>query len=294
MRLDIPHPRELWHRVRRRPAPTVFLKQYGERRTGTNYLRAVLQLNYQNAVPLMHVLGDKHSPPVDLPDLWDSLGHQPDKDVAFITQATYAAPAESTFPGDPVQTAHLIALAKPLAVAVQTNRLGFLISLKHPLRWAWSYAIYMGWCRCVEGAWEVDPARSAEMEAACRNFNHRHYAWWNFYLDHPGKVCLVHHEVLCYEPYRLLRKIERQFGLVRLRWHWVLPTERVQPTYWDQDQPNYAVQHFEESCRGQDTLHKILGQDIRRMVEEVVDWELMRRFGYDRDCPFAVAHSPCA
>ncbi|HEX3961172.1 MAG TPA: sulfotransferase [Trebonia sp.] len=40
-----------------------FIKQYGEKRTGTNVLRALLHAHYRDVTVLMHVLGDKHSPP---------------------------------------------------------------------------------------------------------------------------------------------------------------------------------------------------------------------------------------
>jgi hypothetical protein len=41
----------------------IFIKQYGEMRTGTNLLRLCLQETFDDAVVFMHVLGDKHSPP---------------------------------------------------------------------------------------------------------------------------------------------------------------------------------------------------------------------------------------
>jgi hypothetical protein len=45
---------------------TAFIKQYGEKRTGTNVLRALLHAHYRDITVLMHVLGDKHSPPSPL------------------------------------------------------------------------------------------------------------------------------------------------------------------------------------------------------------------------------------
>ena len=42
---------------------TAFIKQYGEKRTGTNVLRALLHAHYRDVTVLMHMLGDKHSPP---------------------------------------------------------------------------------------------------------------------------------------------------------------------------------------------------------------------------------------
>lgn len=58
-----------------------FIKQYGARRTGTNLLRAMLQINCPNCNVLMHILGDKHQKPIDFNQLRDELrsGQRPGK-----------------------------------------------------------------------------------------------------------------------------------------------------------------------------------------------------------------------
>ena len=119
---------------------TVFLKQYGERRTGTNYLRALLLANCPGTVPLMHVLGDKHSPPVALDEYWQKARMRPDAAFEFVKATTFASPAESTHPQDTAQLQHMRRLAEPLAQSVADGRLGFLISVKHPYPWAASFA----------------------------------------------------------------------------------------------------------------------------------------------------------
>jgi hypothetical protein len=56
---------------------TLYLKQYGERRTGTNALRALIAANYADVAVLMHILGDKHSPPADLDAIRSEVGSSP-------------------------------------------------------------------------------------------------------------------------------------------------------------------------------------------------------------------------
>jgi len=69
---------------------TTYLKQYGERCTGTNYLRFLLQKNCTDTVVLMHILGDKHSPPEPLEELWRATRQCPQPDVEFVSRATFA------------------------------------------------------------------------------------------------------------------------------------------------------------------------------------------------------------
>jgi len=118
----------------------VFLKQYGERRTGTNYLRALLFANYGNVVPFMHVLGDKHAPPVDFAAHWEKTRTTPEPAWNFLTSATWAAPSETTDANDPGQLKHLREAAGMMTDAFDPSRLGFLISVKHPYSWAASLA----------------------------------------------------------------------------------------------------------------------------------------------------------
>src|SRR5687767_1130513 len=106
---------------------TKFLKQYGEKRTGTNYLRALLLANCPGTVPLMHILGDKHSPPVPLDHYWQKTQEAPDRAFEFVKAATFAAPAESTRPNDAAQLEHMRSLATQIDESVSTGQLGFLI-----------------------------------------------------------------------------------------------------------------------------------------------------------------------
>ena len=85
------------------PAPheipeTIFVKQYGERRTGTNFLRTLLTANYHTEV-LMHILGDKHSAPVPFDEYWRDAQCDANPARAFVCrnyacQLPVATPAE--------------------------------------------------------------------------------------------------------------------------------------------------------------------------------------------------------
>jgi hypothetical protein len=77
-----------------------FLKQYGERRTGTNALRALIAANFPNVVVLMHLLGNKHSPPVALDALWHEVQGSDDAAFELVSRATFDAPSLTTVRND--------------------------------------------------------------------------------------------------------------------------------------------------------------------------------------------------
>ena len=123
-----------------------FVKQYGERRTATNYLRALLLANYPSVMPLMHVLGDKHSEPVELDVYLREARRATDPDWEFVRSATMAVPAESTRAGDSVQVEYLKNIAPSVARGAREGTIGFAISARHPYAWAPSWrAIPAGW-----------------------------------------------------------------------------------------------------------------------------------------------------
>ena len=110
-------------------APPVFLKQYGEKRTGTNYLRALLNANYANAKILMHVLGDKHSPPVNLRAIRAATLTALNPAEAFVWAATLAAPSETTVSDCLRQQEYVLNLSESLAAAQDKNKIFFITSI---------------------------------------------------------------------------------------------------------------------------------------------------------------------
>src|SRR5215213_514628 len=125
----------------------LFLKQYGARRTGTNYLRALIRFNYPagGVVPLMHILGDKHSPPPPFGELWRRAQADDDPAFSFVMGATSASPAANPSPADPRQQHAVRGIAAPLARAYGEGALGFLVSIKDPYAWVVSIARYERW-----------------------------------------------------------------------------------------------------------------------------------------------------
>ncbi|MGB8353761.1 MAG: hypothetical protein WCD79_07740 [Chthoniobacteraceae bacterium] len=260
----------------------VFLKQYGEKRTGTNFIRAALLANYTNAVPLMHALGDKHSPPVDLRVHLDGTALSDDPAREFVGSATFAVPAESTRADDPDQAEYLNKIAPALASSVREGRLGFLISLKHPRPWVVSIANYNGWITKVNGCWQMGLELAPELEAVCKGYNKRHESWLALHLENETRSMLVHHERLIDHADAVMGDIEDKFDLQRRNWSLELPEKKVEPAQWDHNSTG-PVHAFDSDYYRSKRYEEVLGPELWAVVERAIDWKLMERFGYGRE-----------
>jgi hypothetical protein len=260
----------------------ICIKQYGERRTGTNYLRAVLLANFRDVLPLMHVLGDKHSPPVAIDEYWLRCRAFPDAAWQFVTTTTFAAPAESTRPHDQTQLRYLQRVAAVVAEAVNAGELGYVLSVKHPCAWAVSIAKYYGWASWVNGQVRMHDRFGAQLEAACRDFNLRHRAWVEHQRRLRARCLIVRHEKLLENPANMVRLLRSTFGLQPAREVMILPGGPVMSSDWDHCRPEiYPVQFDANSCRPKEVL-SALSPSLWKIVDRSIDWNLAADFGYER------------
>jgi len=274
----------IWRRALFRVCPSrlIFLKQYGERRTGTNFLRAILLANHPTAYPVMHVLGDKHAPPVALETILAETRNLPSADLEFVTRATIAASATTTATEEAEQQLYLQKLARPLAEAVRTARLGFIISTKHAYPWAASMARYRKWMREVEGRPQMLPEYAGELEKACHDFNLRHRAWLDLHDQNPARCAIIRHEDLLEKPEEIVARLERQFGLWRLHRRLRIPQKAVAPTTWDQNAPWLDEKPFDRALYTSRHYEDQLSPELWSIVTKTIDWDLMARFGYEK------------
>jgi hypothetical protein len=253
----------------------VFVKQYGEARSGTNWLRALLQQNYANVVVLMHVLGDKHSAPVDLNDVLLRTLSEPDPDLAFVRAATLAAPADTTDLRDAGQSEYLRRIASPLAEAVRNCRLRYAVSVKHP------YAQAASWLRWLR--WRPRPLDVvAEVRRLRVQANLRLHRWLELAEAADGRCIIVRYEDLLGDTGRMLDSIAFRFGLRQATSRQLLFLEDVAPAHWDDREP---PRHWldVDLKRYTDSRGTSLAADVRRAVDECTDWTLLERIGYHAD-----------
>jgi hypothetical protein len=259
-----------------------FLKQYGERRTGTNYLRALLIANFRSVVPMMHVLGDKHSPPVDLAACWEEYRARPDAEWQFVRAATYGAPAESTRQHDPAQVGYMRAIAVPVARAVDAGRVGFVISIKEPTAWAASLAKYSGWLVWTADGLRTHPRFAGDLRLACHQFNANYRAWLDLRARQEERTVVVRHEDLLERAPEVLAALGERFSLDRTSDEWRFPSGTAVAADWDHCEPAMYAQRFDpEFYRRRDYLRR-LSAPLIEIVRETIDWGLVAEFGYER------------
>lgn len=257
----------------------VFLKQYGAQRTGTNLVRALVCESYPEVVVLMHVLGDKHSPPLDLEEHWRRAVAAPDPALAFVCSATWDAPAATTTRDDRAQRAYLQEIARPLAAAFASQRLGFLISIKDPYAWAVSM---LRWRRLLgsgvrPGAHERSLCRF--LAEICDTFNRNYAAWVALRDRFPTRSTVVRYEELLEDPGALLSRTVQGYGLpqrrsvggrrgvvIAARWDNVPSTE-----HWLAFDPG----RYESPC-----ALRSLTPAMRDAVTAAIDWTRMESLGY--------------
>ncbi len=258
----------------------VFLKQYGAQRTGTNYLRTLLQTNYADAHPLMHVLGDKHSPPAPFEALWQEARTDADPPLAFVRKATFLRPALTTSRTDPRQQEEVRRLAPALTAAWSDGTLGFLISIKDPYAWILSVAV---WEKRIAADATLGPDTAAYVVARCRSFNDRYRTWLELSGRHPSRSQIVRHEELVAGPERVLEAIAGRFGLQRSTPSFVDETAQTEPVLWDHDPSTNKGVELDRSYYLEERYLDRLSAAASRAVTATIDWELMRSFGYSRE-----------
>jgi hypothetical protein len=266
----------------------VFLKQYGARRSGTNVLRELLHRNFTNVVVLMHVLGDKHEPPVDLASAWDDSRSQPDPAWAFVTRATWLVPAAFTSTTNEAQRDHLRSLAEPLAAAFASGRVGYLISVKDPYPWALGMASWNGWLppryswlpRILRRPGWRDKVDLMARDA-CLEFNRNYREWLALLERFPERATLVHAEDLAEKPAAVLDALAVRHGLARRTGSLDVPRGSILSTDWD-DRP--TVESPVGFRKRQAWIHKqtaAAASVLQAAVTETIDWTLAARMGYE-------------
>ncbi len=256
-------------------AVTVFLKQYGAQRTGTNYLRILLQKNYSDACMLMHVLGDKHSPPAPLDEIWMAAQAEADPSLAFVSNATFLHPSLSTSQRSARQHEELRRVAGPLAEAYRNRSLGFVVSIKNPYAWAVSIAMYEGVIR--RGA-TLMAALTEFVRLRCSMFNQRYHSWLELTARNPSRALIVRHEDLVGDPECVLGQLDETFALRRAG-PFVDEPRAAPMILWD-DTNEPAGDAFDRSYYLEKRYLDRLSPEALQTVTATIDWELMRAFGY--------------
>lgn len=255
------------------------VKQYGEIRTGTNYLRALIRRNYPDIQVLSYILGGKHAPPVPFEELWKQA-QQAGGDAAFnfVSTATYRQRGGASHPKDRTQHEELTRRAPHITRAYERRELGFLVTIKDPYAWVVSAARFNGWIRGDEQLcdWSIELLREA-----CLGYNRNYRAWIGFiHTNHP-RARLIKYEDLLADPEQVLTEIADQFGWQRCGSFEAIDAV-VEPTQWDHLPVEEAPDTFQRDYYTNGEYLQQLPKKQMQMMGELIDWDLLRHLGYAR------------
>ncbi len=258
---------------------TSMVKQYGEIRTGTNYLRALIQRNFPDVQVLSYILGSKHLPPAPFAEIWEET-QQAGSDTAFdfVATATYSRRGGASHPKDRTQQEELRQRAPRIATAYETGALGFLVSIKHPYAWVVSAARFNGWLR--DDGKIHDCFRDA-LKDACLGYNRNYRSWLELAQAHRPRTCIVRYEELLADPGRVVGEMAAQFGWNPCEVFTAVPAI-VEPTPWDHLPVAEAAESFRpEYYSGGEYLRHLPPEQLQ-LIDALMDWDLMRELGYAR------------
>lgn len=254
------------------------VKQYGEIRTGTNYLRALIQRNYADVHVLSYILGDKHAPPVPFDSIRQQAMQTDDPAFNFVSTATYVQRGGASHPRDRTQHEELVRRAPHIARAYANGTLGFLVTIKDPYAWIVSAARFKGW---VHGDEPLQEWSMEFMREACLGYNRNYRAWFPFVQERHAQARIIRYEDLLTDPEQAMAEIAGQFGWQRSGVFETIPAV-VEPTQWDHLPVVEAPDAFQPAYYANNDYLQQLPETHLRVINDLMDWDQLRKYGYKR------------
>ena len=257
-----------------------YFKQYGTRRSGTNFLRALLEQNFSNTTVLMHTLGGKHNPPVNLKIF--SAQFQNDS-FAFVEAATAAEPAENCLPFSSEQRQYMMDHAKAIQDSVRNKTLHFLISVKEP--YAWINSMFKYWLNDKN---ENDPEVIDEfcklVSIQCAEYNAAYRSYLELFQKYPQQTTIVHYHNLIKNPFGFLNGLKSRLSLEKSSETYFSPKKIIHPTDWDQQQSHLrlAKKDFDPDYYLQRKYLQSMRPEVIDCISKSIDWNLMAFYGYEK------------
>lgn len=259
--------------------PLVILKQYGEYRTGSNALRALLIENFDNALVLMHALGDKHREAHDFAKLARIITEPGVDPCCVLMDATWSRPGGVTRPENFLQLAFVRCFSDQIAESVQGGRLKVVLSIRHPVPWVEAVMRFWDWPGQPTGDTWLDIQGANLARDLCARFNGLYRSWRGALAMFRDRALVVPFELLHNDSEQVVVSAASTFSLHLRHGHPVSQDREVLPSPWDNAPPCYT----KPRRNVHQTVRRQLMPEIREVVDGCIDWELLAGFGYSRD-----------
>jgi len=263
----------------------LYIKQYGCKRTGTNYLRALLERNFSDIIVLMHTLGGKHEHPVDLVKF---LNDYPNDPIEFVAMATQAHPAESTEPFDDEQMEFIRKNAAGIADAVLNNRIHYLIAIKNPYSWINSNKDPHSWINCnykdileSHGGYTDKSRTELLIKLKSKEFNSIYSSYRELATRFPEQTTVVRYEDVLSDHTQFLNQFAERLKLTTRSSSYTDISGKALPTGWDQQiTPESKNDKFLKNYYLEEQYFADLPSNLIEILEAEIDWQLMKSYGY--------------
>ncbi|NJL70067.1 MAG: sulfotransferase [Candidatus Competibacteraceae bacterium] len=223
----------------------VCFKQYGAERTGTNYLKLLVERNIENSLVFPSVFGWKHAVPINHQD-W--LKRADKGNVVMSVDARTPLPYTAEF-----------------LQGVLDKGLIYLVNVKDPYASLASFKRFQS-----KHPWDEKSIR-----AWCQRWNRRYAAWLKLAEEKPGVV--IRYEDLNENAEAQIAKIADKFGLTR-KAQFEDEKNVVNPgSDW---RVPVASRKFDPTLYSQRRYLKELDPQQLRWATQMIDWRVMEPLGY--------------
>jgi hypothetical protein len=225
----------------------------------------------------MHVLGDKHAPPVDLPPVLRFAEDTSDPALTFLAVASNLAPAETTRLHDsPRQRAYLAAIAPDVYEQVRSGRLRVVVSVREPCNWI---RAALRWRSQIPAYRRAAPSGIAALVAAmCDEYNGANRAWSELSAMH-FRFAVVRHEELAGDLDALLARLVQELSLPDRPLERARLPRTVAEADWDCDATPLTME-LDSSRRHCGERTSPLAPALLEVIARRIDWQLASCWGY--------------
>ncbi len=227
-----------------------YIKQYGAQRTGTNYIKWLLQINWPQVSVLTNIFGSKHGPHIEKID-WSGKGWIPKEEGN-------AELAKSVTP--------------EIRKAYDNEEIYYLVIVKDPYGYYWSNK------RQWFTTWSEDM-----LHKLINAWNMLYRDWVNLVNKKPTRSILIRHEDLLSDLKGTLDKVARKFQLPVLdRYNNTQkPMKPLNDEKWDKEKKFHSRRKLIEPnfYIGRKYLNDLKDEEIR-LITEFLDMDLVQKMGY--------------
>ncbi len=255
----------------------VYIQQYGKERTGTNYLKALLAKNFDNIVLFDNRLGSKHEPfravsrwlRENRIDSLEAFEHLLRTDPTWKTRNTPST--------DPFRWVHQpVSYEELVDLGNGSIPLRYIVQIKNPFAWAVSISRFARQGPGVsEQPLSVVPLNPLFITRQCLAFNAAYRSYWP--LIESGRAELVRYEDLLEDAIPVLQLLGDRFCLSPRQEAFADVTTIVAPNTGVSTVPFDRSHYLDQDYR------RALPAIARMAIARIIDWKLMRRYGYERD-----------